>query len=131
MVGWLLGATHYWQVNIEVGRVFSAIGRALFSAGLLWLTYLGLEPYVRRYSPDSILGWTKLVAGHWRDPRVGVDVLVGVCVGLAMTLLYASHNLLPPLVGRPEPMPLVSDPQAAGSAALPVLAASPSSSRTR
>ena len=112
MVGWFLGATHYWQVDIEVERIFSAIGRALFSAGLLWLTYLGLEPYVRRYAPDSILGWTKLVSGHWRDPRVGVDVLVGVCAGLAMTLLYASHNLLPPLVGRPEPMPLVSDPQA-------------------
>ena len=74
---------------------------------MLWVTYLGLEPYVRRHSPDSILGWTKLLAGHWRDPRVGVDVMVGVSAGLAMTMLYAAHNLLPPLAGLPEPMPLI------------------------
>ena len=89
-----------------------AVGRGLFDAGLLWLTYLGLEPYVRRYSPDSLLGWTKLVAGHWRDPRVGVDLIVGVSAGLAMTLLYAVHNALPPLVGFAEPMPLISNAQA-------------------
>ena len=47
------------------------------------------------------------MAGHWRDPRVGVDVLVGVSAGLAMTLLYAVHNVLPALAGFPEPMPLV------------------------
>ena len=28
-----------------------------------------------------------------------------------MTLLYAAHNLLPPLAGYPEPMPLVSEPR--------------------
>ena len=62
------------------------------------------------HSPDSLLGWTRLVAGHWRDPRVGVDVMVGVSAGLAMTLLYAVHNLLPRLVGLPEPMPLMPNP---------------------
>ena len=30
----------------------------------MWLTYLGLEPYIRRYSPDSLLGWTTLC---WPD----------------------------------------------------------------
>jgi hypothetical protein len=63
---------------------------------------------VRRHAPDSILGWSRLVAGHWRDPRVGVDVIVGVSAGLAMTLLYAVHNVLPPFAGFLEPMPLVS-----------------------
>jgi hypothetical protein len=109
LIAWALGASHIPQVGIEVGRVFSAVGRGLFDAAVLWVTYLGLEPYVRRHSSDSVLGWTKLVAGHWRDPRVGVDVMVGVSAGLAMTILYAVHNLLPPLVGLPEPMPLVPD----------------------
>ena len=107
LTAWALGATHYRAIGVEAGRVISAIGRSLFDAGLLWVTYLGLEPYVRRYSPDSILGWTKLVSGEWRDPRVGVDVAIGVSAGLAMTLFYAIHNVLPPLVGHPEPMPLV------------------------
>lgn len=87
-------------------RFFGAIGRALFDGGLIWLTYLGLEPYIRRFSPDSLIGWTRLLNGRWRDPLVASDVLVGICAGLGMTLLYASHNLIPPLFGRPEPMPL-------------------------
>jgi hypothetical protein len=78
----------------------------LFQAGLLWLTYLGLEPYVRRFSPDSLVGWTRLVAGSWRDPRVGRDVMIGISAGMAMTIVFAIHNLIPPLFGRPEPMPV-------------------------
>ena len=78
---------------------------------MLWLTYLGLEPYIRRFSPDSLIGWTRLLDGRWRDPQVASDVLLGVCAGLAMTVLYAAHNLIPPLFGRPEPMPLTpADP---------------------
>ncbi len=83
-----------------------AIGRALFDAGLLWFTYLGLEPYIRRFSPDSLIGWTRLLNGRWRDTQVAADILLGVCAGLGMTLFYAVHNLIPPLFGRPEPMPL-------------------------
>ncbi len=108
LLAWALGASHIPHVGMEINRIFAAVGRGLFDAGLLWVTYLGLEPYVRRHSPDSILGWTKLVSGHWRDPRVGVDLMVGVSAGLAMTLLYAVHNLLPALAGFLEPMPLVS-----------------------
>jgi hypothetical protein len=67
---------------------------------------MGIEPYIRRFSPGSLIGWTRLLGGSWRDPQVATDVLLGVCAGLAMTLLYAVHNLIPPLFGRPEPMPL-------------------------
>jgi hypothetical protein len=37
-------------------------------------------------------------------------VMIGVAVGVAMTLVYAVHNLLPPLFGAPEPMPAMPDP---------------------
>jgi hypothetical protein len=109
LLSWALGASHVTILGVEINRIFAAIGRALFDASVLWLTYLGLEPYIRRHSPDSILGWSRLLAGHWRDPRVGVDVLVGVSAGLAMTVLYAAHNVLPPLAGYPEPMPAITD----------------------
>jgi predicted Ser/Thr protein kinase len=103
---WVLGDTHVPSFGVEQARLFTAIGNALFNAGLLWLTYLGLEPYVRRFSPDSLVGWTRLVAGNWRDPRVGRDVLIGISAGLAMTVVFGIHNLLPPLLGLPEPMPV-------------------------
>jgi hypothetical protein len=107
LVGWTLRASHPEVVNVEIGRIFGAIGRALFAGAVMWLTYLGLEPYIRRHAPDSLLGWTRLLAGHWRDPRVAVDVLIGVSAGLAMTVLFAVHNVLPPLAGYPEPMPII------------------------
>jgi serine/threonine-protein kinase len=95
--------------SADVNRAFAAIGRALFDAGLMWLTYLGLEPYIRRYSPDSLIGWTRLIVGRWRDPVVARDVMIGVSAGLAMTVFYAVHNVIPPLFDRPEPMPLMMD----------------------
>ena len=52
----------------------------------------GSNPTSAATAPDSILGWTRLLAGHWRDPRVAVDVMIGVSAGLAMTVLFAAHN---------------------------------------
>jgi hypothetical protein len=108
LASWFLSASHFGVTEFEVRRVYTAIGGSLFQAGLLWVTYLGLEPYVRRVSPDSLIGWTRLLGGRFRDARVAIDVLIGISAGLAMTLLYAVHNVLPPLVGAPEPMPIVS-----------------------
>ena len=110
MGAWLLGNNHVGAIGIEVERVFSAIGMALFNAALVWLAYLGVEPYVRRFSADTLIGWSRLVAGNWRDPRVGRDIATGVAVGLAMTVIFAVHNLVPPLLGQPEPMPAGLDP---------------------
>ena len=108
LTAWLLGR-HTGVFTIDMYRAFAAIGRSLFDAGLLWLAYLGLEPYIRRFSPDSLIGWTRLTNGRWRDPQVASDILLGICAGLAMTLFYGAHNLIPPLFGRPEPMPLIPD----------------------
>jgi hypothetical protein len=105
IAGWLLGTQHT-ATGEDVPRLFGAVGRALFDGGLVWLTYLGLEPYIRRVSPNSLVGWTRLLGGQWRDPQVATEVLAGICAGLGMTVLYAAHNLIPPLLGRPEPMPL-------------------------
>ncbi len=110
LVSWLLTATHFVDLSREINRFFARTGDGLFQAGLMWVTYLGIEPYIRRFSPDSLIGWTRLVSGRWRDPEVGRDILIGLSAGLAMTLAYAVHNLIPPLFGRPEPMPLLTDP---------------------
>jgi tRNA A-37 threonylcarbamoyl transferase component Bud32 len=108
MTAWMLRGP-IGAIGADIPRMFAAIGRALFDAGLMWLTYLGLEPYIRRYAPDSLIGWTRLIVGRWRDPVVARDVMTGVCAGLAMTVFYAVHNVIPPLLGRPEPMPLGMD----------------------
>src|SRR5690606_15481321 len=107
IAAWTLGASLTGFPGDDFPRLFAAMGVALFEAGVLWLTYLALEPYVRRHAPDSLIGWSSIMAGQWRDPRVGADVMIGLGAGLLMTLFYAVHNLLPVLAGQPEPMPLV------------------------
>jgi len=110
LIAWGLGTTHFADLTREINRFFAKTGEGLFQAALMWLTYLGLEPYIRRFSPDSLIGWTRLISGRWRDPEVGRDILIGISAGLAMTMLYAVHNLIPPLFGGAEPMPISFDP---------------------
>jgi serine/threonine-protein kinase len=113
VAAWLLSGMHVAVLGREFDRFFSMIGTALFDSALIWLAYLGLEPSVRRFAPDSLVGWTRLLAGGWRDPVVGRDVAIGVCAGLLMTIAFASHNIIPPLLGQLEPMPFTGGPHAA------------------
>jgi hypothetical protein len=43
--------------------------------------YLAVEPYVRRRWPNRLVSWARLLAGRWRDPLVGRDLLVGLFAG--------------------------------------------------
>jgi len=65
-----------------------AVSTALFSSGLLWVLYLALEPYVRSKWPQTIVSWTRLLAGKLRDPMVGRDLLFGLLLGLAWVLVF-------------------------------------------
>jgi hypothetical protein len=107
MAEWLLGARYVGDMSAQIDRFFAAAGASLLQGALLWITYLAVEPYIRKLSPDSLIGWTRLLNGRWRDPHVARDLLTGISAGLGMTLFYAIHNLIPPLFGRPEPMPLL------------------------
>jgi hypothetical protein len=69
-----------------------AISTALFWGGAVWMLYLALEPYVRRYWPQAIISWTRVLAGRWRDPLVGRDVVLGV--SMASSWAWARHPLL-------------------------------------
>ena len=89
MTAWLFNDPHSADPQLELNRFFSAVGEALFAGGLLYAMYLALEPAVRRYWPDSLLGWTRLLHGRIADARVGRDVLAGVAGGAAILLLLA------------------------------------------
>ncbi len=52
----------------------------------LWLLYVALEPFVRRRWPRRIISWSRLLAGGFRDPLVGRDILVGGVFGAGMIL---------------------------------------------
>jgi serine/threonine-protein kinase len=106
---WLFGARHYSSALIENDRVFEFLGYAIRRVGTIWLLYIALEPLVRRFAPDVLMSWTRVLGGQFVDPRVGRDVLVGVTVGVGIALLGASYFGVASLVGAPPPQPRVTN----------------------
>ena len=81
---------------LQAHRTFSGFGIfvfigaltwALFMGASTWLSYVALEPYVRRHWPHALIAWTRLLAGRWRDRRVGRDLLIGALVGLGPVVI--------------------------------------------
>jgi serine/threonine-protein kinase len=104
---WIVGAEHFATVATEVDRFFTAVGAALVGAGLLWVLYLALEPYVRKFWPKTLVSWSRLVAGNALDPRVGRDVLLGTLFGLTVVLLGRLEAHVRPALGLPQMPPQV------------------------
>src|ERR1700719_1431819 len=65
-----------------------AASTGLFVSGFLWILYIALEPYVRSKWPQTIVSWSRLLAGNLQDPLVGRDILFGTLLGLAWALVY-------------------------------------------
>jgi serine/threonine-protein kinase len=84
---WAIGSRHSFDVDVETNRFLTALAFSLLNVGIAWVFYLALEPFVRRLSPDMLIGWTRLLVGQLRDPRVGRDLLIGVATGVFFTLV--------------------------------------------
>ena len=78
----------------ELGLLGDAASEALFVASVVWILYLAIEPFVRRYWPQTIVSWSRVLAGKLRDPLVGGDVLIGVAFGLFWVLLFQGAFLI-------------------------------------
>ena len=105
LLDWLLTTHHIPSLAEEFNSFLFALPMCLFMSGMLWLIYVALEPYVRRRWPGRIVGWTRLLAGGWRDPLVGRDLLVGAFTGCALALLAFGRPLAASWLGQPPPTP--------------------------
>jgi hypothetical protein len=83
-----------------IGCGTTLIGNALAKAAYVcleyWLIYLALEAWGRRYWPQTMITWSRVVAGKWTDPLVGRDLLFGTFFGMvyvALNSLYEYANL--------------------------------------
>jgi serine/threonine-protein kinase len=93
LLGWILGANHAAN-RAELDLLFDAFGWSLVNACELWVFYIGLEPSLRRHWPETIISWSRLLAGHFKDSLVGRDLLVGCLLGLGVTLTYHVEKML-------------------------------------
>src|SRR5215467_1293826 len=99
----LLKAPHTATASIETPQILGALAFGVLNGGVNWIYYLAIEPYARRFWPDALLGWTRLMSGHVRDPRVGHDLLIGLVFG-AVGVLIDLSKLLPMALGWRIPM---------------------------
>jgi serine/threonine-protein kinase len=86
MTIWILTAQHAGGrqeiLSMEIG-----IAKALFATASCCLSYLAVEPFVRRLRPETLFSSARVLAGRWHDPRVGRDLLAGVAVGVLSKVL--------------------------------------------
>jgi len=107
---WVLWVHHMPDLAAE-WQIFSRdTGWTLFNAALIWLFYLGLEPYVRRRWPGTLISWSRVLAGRFRDPLVGRDILIGGAVGAFILMVIRLSQRLPPWIGLPLAPPEAGNP---------------------
>ncbi len=105
VISWLFGAHHVATAESEFRSFSMAITLASALAVSVWLNFVAIEPYARRFWPDGLLGWSRLLSGYVRDPRVGRDILIGLVFGAALMILETAHALLPQQWGHQAPLP--------------------------
>ena len=126
-LAWMLEAHLHPSIS-DLWRAFIfAVADSLFAAAFVWIAYMALDPYARKYWPDLLISWNRLVAGCWRDPLVGRDVLVGTLFGCAWAfsihLVYALPLWL--RIPRITPIHIESLPLGTTTQALGYLLAQP------
>ncbi|HKQ08041.1 MAG TPA: serine/threonine-protein kinase [Blastocatellia bacterium] len=122
LIGLLCGVHHIPTLGGELSLLAKAAGWSLLAAAFLWMIYMALEPYVRRRWPRLLISWSRLLAGDFRDPMVGRDVLVGSLLGLGHTLSIYSGMMMLKLMGlKGKPAPGADGAMLEGSRRLAML----------
>jgi len=85
-------------------------GEALFTAAILYLFYIALEPVIRRRWPSLLIAWTRLLAGDLRNPMIGRDVMIAIIAGLAQVVLTWGPETVMKLLGRMDRGPEIGIP---------------------
>jgi serine/threonine-protein kinase len=105
---WLLGASHVPELFLEMRLFFRVLGFILVPAGIVWMFYLALEPYVRRIWPETVISWSRLLTGRLNDPLVASHVLVGLAVAGVVTIIGELASIIPPHLGHAGPVNNIS-----------------------
>jgi serine/threonine-protein kinase len=95
MLVWVF-TTHHAPTGHELDRVVDAFRWSSFIALWLWMLYVGVEPYVRRHYPQSMISWSRVLNGRFKDPLVGAHLLIAVAFSLAVALVL----LIPRQLGQ-------------------------------
>ena len=105
LLRWLF-TSHHLTTEAEAFNFISGVQRVLFWTFFFWVVYLAFEPFVRRRWPGRIVSWNRVLAGGFRDPLVGRDILIGAVFGLGMIFFnFYLATLVPQWFGYPPAIP--------------------------
>jgi hypothetical protein len=94
MLIWVFSAHHVpTQGEGHMFLTFASTG--VFLGAFVWLAYVAIEPIVRRRWPELLFSWSRLLAGRFRDPLVGRDVLAGILIGALLLLVLEAASAMP------------------------------------
>ena len=80
-------ASHHPSAPLALQGLGRAWRLAISEAVNMFALYLAVEQWGRRLWPRSMITWSRVLTGRWRDPQVGRDVLIGLLVGVGICLL--------------------------------------------
>ena len=103
-IAWLCGA-HHVPTFYEFLLFVQFLSTGLLLSCLSWVFYVAVEPYVRRRWPATLVSWSRLMAGGFRDPLVGRDVLAGCLLGAFSIALVRLGWFVPSWLGHPPAQP--------------------------
>ena len=78
----LIDNNHVPEFSGELSIFAESARSGVFFAAFTWVFYIALEPFIRRRWSELMISWSRLMAGDFRDPLVGRDILVGGLLGL-------------------------------------------------
>jgi serine/threonine-protein kinase len=125
----VVSSHHPLSISEEVRGFFSSVAYGATRALMTCLLYIAIEPFIRRLHPNSLVSWSRLLAGRVSDPAVGRDVLVGLTLfavqGIALAFLVAvpgiSKAILPVYAFASGETPLATTSYLAGVVRFPVV----------
>ncbi len=101
MLYWIF-STHHVAWFGETYLLISGLQSGLFWASMAGFMYLAFEPYLRKSAPERVISWNRLLAGDWRDPLVGRDLLIGgAAISIGSILAVLLTHFMPIWQGKP------------------------------
>jgi serine/threonine-protein kinase len=101
IIAGLLTAHHTWELVPTVLLMLTLSAKSALIALGAYMVYMALEPDVRRRWPQTLVSWSRAIAGRLSDPLVGRDLLVGAALGVLVQIVSQVGHLSPLWSGHP------------------------------
>jgi serine/threonine-protein kinase len=94
-------AMHHSATQAEITLFWMSVSNAALNGFVVWVFYCALEPWVRRYWPQTLISWSRYVTKGIGDSLAGRDLLYGAGLGMLLCVFNVVGLLLHGNNGEP------------------------------